>query len=63
MNNGPPIVRERCPWTLVGENTGGGVYWCKDCGAIVDEDGTNLETPMRIDHETYLCHDLGYTGV
>ena len=54
------IVRKDCPWKCIGENTAGCVWWCQNCGAIIDDDGTGLEEPLYIDHETRLCPDQGY---
>lgn len=51
--------RNECSWRCIGENTVGCVYWCEDCGAIVDEDNSNLDNPTRKDTETYLCPDQG----
>lgn len=50
-----------CPWQLVGENTGGNVYWCEDCGAIFSEgDPTEPpQSPMKLDRDTLYCVDQG----
>ena len=26
-----------CPWILVGEDTIGNLYWCKQCGCLSDK--------------------------
>ena len=57
-----PFKMDKCPWKFIGEDTAGKIYiyWCEDCGAIYSEGApANLENPMRVDQETYLCPDQG----
>ena len=44
----PNKTPEDCHWETVGENTGGFVLWCKHCGSVVDEDGTDLRQPKTL---------------
>lgn len=53
------VTRKECPWTCLGENTGGFVWWCEKCGATEDEDGRNFQTPYSIDFDTLYCPDQG----
>jgi hypothetical protein len=47
-----------CPWEVVGENTGGFVFWCPTCGAIIDEDGMNFGLPTKVVGNIIDCQDL-----
>jgi len=47
----------KCPWTCIGENTAGFVYWCENCGAVYSEGWPpELLNPVRKDPD-YSCPD------
>lgn len=56
------VERDKCPWQMIGENTGGDVFWCSRCGNIVNEDGTGLEISEAYGTEEWArwCEDVGY---
>ena len=55
----PEPRKGKCPWRLIGENAVGLVYWCEDCGTVLDEDGTDERSPLQRDSDTWLCPDRG----
>jgi len=57
-----PWEKRTCPWKFIGEDTGGDIFWCEDCGTLFTggDDGDAIEQPSRVDFNSWLCKDQGY---
>ena len=38
-----------CPIYQVGEDTGGDIYWCPQCGRLIESEPTKIFTPIEYD--------------
>ena len=43
------VTRKSCPIYQVGEDTGGDIYWCPNCGRLIESEPTRISTPTEYD--------------
>ena len=50
-------MRDGHNWLIIGENTSGFVQWCKNCGALRDEDTGKIFHPHYPWKKELCCED------